>query len=489
LKLGYKSRLETAKKFRYPAAEQWYEHCHAEKYPAFGKHEQGGRMDLLVTVSLSGLRFARTVGSVLVVLTLVLGFGCVAVFAAAGDRDSSFDGDGIRIVARSGNDRGQAVAIQQNDGKIVVAGYTNIFGSNDVLVMRFNTNGSFDTTFNSGQPQVVRRTGDDRGQAVAIQSDGKIVVAGSTDVFGTTDLLVMRFNVNGSLDATFDNDGVFVLARSGTEFGRAIAIQSSGRPGEKIVVVGDTDTFGSKDVFVLRLNLNGSVDNSFAGAGTQIIRRTGTEQAEAVAVRANDRLVIAGTTDVLGTNDVFALQLNANGTLDGTFGDRGISIIDRTSDDRGNSVALRSDERIVVAGSTNVFGTTDFFVVQLTATGGLDQSFFPTRARRTTVRGGVRTIEQAGEDSAQAVRVQPDGKIVLAGSSTLFGLNDFMVVRLNPNGSLDTTFDRDGRQLAGPSGENRAQAVALQADQKIVVVGHTDTFDVSDIEVMRFLGQ
>jgi uncharacterized delta-60 repeat protein len=378
--------------------------------------------------------------------------------------------------------------IQQNDGKIVVAGYTNVFGPNDVLVARLNGNGSFDATFNGGQPQIVRSTGDDRGQAVALQSDGKIVVAGYTDVFGTIDLLVMRFNGNGSLDLTFSDDGVFVLPRSGTEFGRAVTIQSSGGPGEKIVVVGETDTFGTKDVFALRLNLDGSVDNSFASSGTQTVRLSGNEQAEAVTVRANDRLVIAGTTDDLGTNDVFVLQVNANGTLDRTFGTGGISIVRRTSDDRGNGVALRADGRIVVAGATDAFGTSDFFVVQLNANGRLDQSFFPTRSRRR-VSGGVRTIEQIGEDTAQEVSVQPDGKIVLAGASTFFGLNDFMVVRLNPNGSLDTTFNLNGKRLAGPSGENRAQALALQADQKIVAVGHTDTFDVSDIEIMRFLGQ
>lgn len=446
-------------------------------------------MNLSLAVSLCSSRSRRSVANLLVALTLVFGLDVVAVFAAAGDLDLSFDGDGIRILSRSGNERGQAVAIQQDDSKIVVAGYSNVFGSNDVLVTRLNENGSVDATFNGGQPQVVSRTGDDRGQAVALQSDGKIVVAGYTNVFGTTDILVMRFNPTGSLDPTFSNGGVFVLRRTGAEFGQAVAIQSKGQPGEKIVVVGDTDNFGTKDAFVLRLNLDGRVDNTFANSGTQtVVRRTGNEQPQAVAVRGDDRLVVAGTTDGLGTNDVFVLQLNANGTLDGTFSAGGVSIVDRASDDRGNGVALRPDGRIVVAGSTDVFGTTDFFVVQLNARGGLDQSFSPTRARRG-VRGGVRTIEQTGEDRAQAVIIQPDGKIVLAGVSTLFGLNDFMLVRLNSNGSLDTTFDRDGRQLAGPFGENRAQALASQVDQKIVVVGHTDTFDVSDLEVMRFLGQ
>jgi len=165
---------------------------------------------------------------------------------------------------------------------------------------------------------------------VAVQRDGKIVVVGSTDIFGTQDILVMRFNADGSLDPSFNFGGVFILRRDGTEeHGRAVAIQSN----SQIVVVGDTDTFGTKDVFVLRLNQDGSVDSSFANAGLQIfIQSPGDEQAEAVALRGDDRIVVAGTTNTLGTNDIFALQLEANGNLDGTFINSGISIVNRTSD-------------------------------------------------------------------------------------------------------------------------------------------------------------
>jgi len=103
---------------------------------------------------------------------------------------------------------------------------------------------------------------------------------------------------------------------------------------------------------------------------------------------------------------------------------------------------------------------------------------------------GIRVITRPGDDRGQAVAVQPiDGKIVVGGYTDRFGLNDFLVMRFSGNGVLDTTFDIDGIRVVGPSGENLANALALQTDQKIVLVGNTDTFDSNDFEVMRFLGQ
>src|SRR5215470_10979041 len=120
-----------------------------------------------------------------IVFVLFLLCDAQPVFAAAGDLDLSFNNGGIRIIEQFGDNRGQAVAIQKTDGKIVVAGQTNASGNNDIMVLRLNVNGSLDTTFNNGQPQVVSQSGEDFGQAVALQNDGKIVVAGTTNTFGT----------------------------------------------------------------------------------------------------------------------------------------------------------------------------------------------------------------------------------------------------------------------------------------------------------------
>jgi len=456
-------------------------------------------MNPRAAISQLSIQWQRVLLGLPVVVSIFLGSSVGVVFAA-GALDSSFDNDGIRIVTQSGDNRGQAVAIQPTDAKIVIAGYTNTFGTNDVMVVRLNSNGSFDSTFNNGQARMVNRSGDDRGLAVALQSDGKIVVAGYTNIFGTNDVLVMRFNSDGSLDSTFNfsnlggipSGGVQVVNRGGDDRAKALAIRSDG----KIVVAGTSTAFGSTDVLVLRLNANGNVDTTFNNGGSQIISRTGEDQACAIALQSDGKIVVAGYTNTLGSNDVLAVRLNANGGLDTTFNTSnlgghvsgGIQIISQTGDDRGQAVALQSDGKVVIAGQTDRFGNKDIQVVRLNPNGSVDLTFNPgnTPAGPT---GGIAVASQNGNDQGQAVALQTDGKIVVGGYTDRFGLNDFLVMRFNSNGTLDTTFDGDGVRVVGLSGDNRANALALQADKKIVVVGNTDTFDVNDFAVMRFLGQ
>jgi len=453
------------------------------------------------TLSLLDTQLRRTLGNLLAVLALFFSCNVGAVFAAAGALDSSFDGDGIRIVTQPKDNRGQAVAIQPTDGKIVIAGYTNTFGSNDVMVLRLNDNGSLDGTFNGGQARIVSRFGDDRGLAVALQSDGKIVVAGYTNLFGTNDILVMRFNADGSLDTTFNfsnlggrpSGGVKIVDRGGDDRAKAITIQSDG----KIVVAGTSTVFGSNNVLVLRFNANGSLDTTFNNGGSQIIKRTSDDRACAVALQRDGKIVVAGYTNALGSNDIQVLRFNTNGGLDTTFntsnvGGRvtgGIQVVSQFGDDRGQAIALQSDGKVVVAGWTDRFGDKDIQVVRLNSNGSLDLTFNPSNTQAGLVGGSVVVRQSRSNDQGQAVALQTDGKVVVGGYTDRFGLNDFLVMRFNSNGVLDTTFDGDGIRIVDSFGNNQANALALQADKKIVVVGHTDTSDVNDIEVMRFLGQ
>ena len=457
-------------------------------------------MNPYAAFSLLNTQRQHFISGLLIVVVTLFHYGAPTAFAA-GELDASFDFDGIRVITRPGNDRGQAVAIQPADGKIVIAGYTSTFGSDDdVMVVRLDSDGSLDSTFNGGQPRVVIRFGNDRVLAAALQSDGKIVVAGYTDTFGTNDVLVMRFDNNGSLDTTFNvgniggipSGGIQIVNRGGDERAKAIAIQSDG----KIVVAGTSTAFGSTDAMIVRLNADGSLDPTFNNGGSQIINRTGEDQICAVVLQGDGKIVVAGYTNRLGSNDVLAARLNVNGGLDTTFNTRivggrvtgGTQVINLTGDDRGQAAALQSDGKIVIAGHTDRFGDRDIQVVRLNGDGTVDLTFNPsiTPAGPT---GGVAVVRQTGNDQGQAVALQTDGKIVVGGFTDRFGLNDFLVMRFSDNGALDPTFDIDGIRAVGPSGENRANALAIQTDQKIVLVGNTDTFDSNDFEVMRFLGQ
>ena len=132
------------------------------------------------TFSLLDTQWQRFVSGLLIVVATLFHYDTPAAFAAAGALDASFDIDGIRVITRPGNDRGQAVAIQPTDGKIVIAGYTSTFGSDDdVMVVRLDSNGSLDSTFNGGQARVVSRFGNDRVFAAALQSDiHRVLLAG-----------------------------------------------------------------------------------------------------------------------------------------------------------------------------------------------------------------------------------------------------------------------------------------------------------------------
>jgi uncharacterized delta-60 repeat protein len=245
------------------------------------------------TFSLLDTQWQRFVSGLLIVVATLFHYDTPAAFAA-GELDASFDTNGIRVITRSGNDRGQAVAVQLTDGKIVIAGYTSTFSSDeDVMVVRLDSNGSLDSTFNGGQARVVSRFGNDRVLAAALQSDGKIIVAGYTDTFGMNDVLVMRFDSNGSLDSTFNvgniggipSGGIQIVNRGGDERAKAIAIQSDG----KIVVAGTSTAFGSTDAMIVRLNADGSLDSTFNNGGSQIINRTGEDQISAVVRKVMGR--------------------------------------------------------------------------------------------------------------------------------------------------------------------------------------------------------
>ena len=259
--------------------------------------------------------------------------------AAGGDLDPAFDGDGRRIVFSSTTeDRGLAVALQTN-GKIVVVGDTDFFGTADALVMRFDLNGRADSTFDNDGRRIYDEPGaEDHGQAVAVQANGKLVVAGYSNLFGTNDALILRFNDNGALDRTFDNDGRRIFISNGDERIQAVAVQSSDG---KIVAAGHTNFFGTNDILVLRFHADGRLDSSLAGDGGLVLNLPANDFVQAVALQPDKKIVVAGYTNVFGDNDFAVTRFNENGSLDTTFDGDGRQIIRSFGgDDRAQALAL-----------------------------------------------------------------------------------------------------------------------------------------------------
>ena len=416
--------------------------------------------------------------------------------AAAGDLDTSYNGTGINVSdLGTGTDRAAAVAAQ-SDGKTVVVGWADVgdAGSDQLVVLRYNVDGTLDNSFSTdGVDTQDVSTSADYGYGVAVYPnagsahDGKIVAVGYG--YGTThDIIVLRYNPDGTLDTSFDDDGKVLLdvgtALSSTpgtqDFARSVALQSDG----KIMVAGKS----GDEVAVVRFNTDGTLDSSFDtdGVVTTVVG-TGRSWAYSVGVQSDGKIVLAaeakapafGSALSSTQNDFAVVRYNSNGTLDTSFGldydndstPDGFAITQlpnssqllQNNIDRPRSLALQTDGKILVGGYANY----DPAVVRYNSDGTLDTSFSSD---------GIMTVPAfvgaGGSEETHGMALQSDGKIV-------FGYSRYDVhakaslLRFDSNGELDTTFGGgDGNALlALGSIKDFGNAVAVLPSGTIVIVG------------------
>jgi uncharacterized delta-60 repeat protein len=338
-------------------------------------------------------------------------FGLVR-YRADGSLDASF-GDHGKVFTNFSTHRDAANGVAlQGDGKIVVVGTVQRETARGATVgkfavARYDTGGTLDPTFGGGDGKVTFRFSDggsDEGNAVAIQADGSIVVAGSSDRFcACTAFALARLTAAGSLDATFGGDGrVTTRFRGGAE-ARGLAIAPSG----KIVVVGglvpESDRFD-----VARYQTGGTLDDSFSGNGKASVNvGRGGEEAMGVAVRPDASIVVAGYTDYPSDFDSFIgkfalVGFAPNGTLDAAFGTKGV-VTTRFGPQTAAAyaMALQTNGRMVLVGAARG----DFALARYLPDGSIDRSFGGD--------GRIRT-DFGANASAAAVDVR-SGKIAVAG--------------------------------------------------------------------------
>ena len=286
--------------------------------------------------------------------------------------DPSF-GTGGKVVTPVGSsdDNAYSMAIQA-DRRIVVAGRSSNGSTSDFALARYNTNGTLDTAFN-GTGKVVTPIGSGGvAFAVAIQSDGRIVAAGRTNNGSNADFALARYNTNGTLDTTFNGTGkVTTPIGSGDDIGDSVAIQSDGR----IVVAGYSHNGVDYDIALVRYNANGTLDTTFNGTG-KVVTPIGSihDQAFSVAIQTDGHIVVAGQSASEGQGTDFALaRYNTNGTLDTTFNGTGIVVTPiGTREDVAWSVAIQTDGRILAAGFSNNGLDFDFAFARYNTNGTLD---------------------------------------------------------------------------------------------------------------------
>ncbi len=394
-------------------------------------------------------------------------------FAAPGDLDPSFGAGGKQTLNFGGTDRGTHVALTP-DGRIVVVGSTDATGSGDFAVARFDSNGTPDSSFGAGGKVTLGTQAgvNDIGGGVVVLPSEQIVVSGQGNA--SKDFVTKRLNANGSLDTTFAAGGTSVVNFGGTDAVNAMVSQPDG----KLVLVGSTSATGGGDFAIARLNGDGTPDTSFSGDGKQTVNFGGVDTAVAVAIAPDGGIVVVGQG---GANqDLAAVRLNPDGSVDTSFAPAtsGKAYVDFNGNDAATGVALQPDGKIVMVGATSAVAAGDFAVARLNADGSLDTTF--------SGDGKLTLGYNAPNEQALAVAIQQNGRIVVFGQGD--ANHDFVLSRLETNGSIDTSFGSSGTIAVDFGGFEYDGDIALAPDGNLVIAGSTNVTDGGDFALARIQG-
>jgi uncharacterized delta-60 repeat protein len=345
---------------------------------------------------------------------ILIGSSQIARYNANGTLDTSFGSGGHTTNAFNAD----AIALQpQANGpsKILAAGnISSPKGYGEFAVDRYNANGTLDTTFGKKGEVVTDLGGTITSlESMVVDSAGRILVAGYTNATGAGYVAALvRYNANGSLDTTFGSGGKLITSiqdqNSGTIDG--LALQADG----KIVLAAcGTDPSKHTQVFeVARFNTNGTLDSTFGTGGVVTTLVGGADQFGGLAIQADGKIVVAGI-ETAGVNSVYPFYLvryNTDGTLDNTFGSSGVVSLTNPPGvmPTPHGVAVQSDGSIVVGGDMGdpVTQKDAFFAVRVSPSGALETSYGD---------GGAAWVDAGGGGGAKAIALQPDGALLVVG--------------------------------------------------------------------------
>lgn len=347
---------------------------------------------------------------------------------------------------------------------LLLAGASHLAANPGDLDTTFGTNGKVITDIAAATDQVA---------AIALQADGKIVAAGVS----SSDFAVARYNPDGSLDPSFGTGGITTYDFDGfPDRARALAIQQDG----KIVVVGESNVNALQDFGIVRFNSDGSLDGSFGAGGVVTTDfNQGNDYAFAVAIQADGKIVVGGDVSVGGLFYFGIARYDTNGALDSSFGVGGK--FNNFANGSALAIAIQGDGKIVAAGTVISGGSNpDFGVARYNTNGTLDTTFNGT-GEATTDFNGI-------SDAVGGLALQPDGKVIVAGSALVSGTYDFALIRYNSDGTLDTSFGSGGKVSTDFALlADYATSVAVQSNGAIVAAGQATTSAApEDTAVVRY---
>lgn len=424
---------------------------------------------------------------------LALTFGCIPfwVNAQAGALDLSFSSDGIVTVDVGGNDVLQAVTLDE-DQNIYAAGYAVVGAGpyKDICVAKFTPAGALDPVF-GGDGIVTTDLGgnfDDLAYAIAMQPDGKIVVAGSTYDGTGNKMCILRYRADGSLDPAFSSDGKLIIDFGGPDdAARGIIIMGDGAiyvGGYRMEEV--TATMYRRNFAAVRVTTTGEFDAAFGGDGKVATLFSEDRHASgfSMGVQPDGKVIMAGYSYVgTSANYQYALvRYNTDGSLDNTFdGDGMVLVPTGTALGEANAIQIQVDNKIVIAGKEWVGFDTDFSLIRFNENGTLDNTFGT---------GGITQITYGtGEEEAfTGLAMEWDGGIVATGYKGNGTDRETVIMRFLANGTLDPAFGTGGKVNSNFSAEaDQGYAVIVQPDGKFLVAGYADGGPDNDLAVMRYL--
>lgn len=392
--------------------------------------------------------------------------------------DSTFGMGGVSIVDLNGYEGIWSSAIQP-DGKIVLTGWATRYlnSSTDITLVRFNSNGIFDSTFNSGNLISVNQSSWEGAYSIIRDSlSGALFVVGRYYNGLTWDFILAKFDSSGVLDNSFGNNGFVTRDEGGDDRAFSVALQDDG----KILICGLTTAVGW-DFAILRFLPDGSPDSSFGDGGITIKDvAISDDVAYSIKVQEENKIIVCGWTYGNG-GDFVLMRFNERGMLDNTFGNRGIVITDLYNKyNTSHSVTLSNGGKYIVAGygykenKTN----TDIIIAKYNNDGSIDSTFGESGFSFTDIN--------QSDELAWFVATQEDGKIVVTGYTKSDTSKSVLTIRLNPDGSPDDDFALNGIAVTPVYGiDEEGRTLSIQRDGKILVSGYASNGQNTDIFVLR----
>lgn len=417
-------------------------------------------------------------------ISLLILFCSSIIKGQDGKLDNSFSGDGKQTNVIGSGDCSASDLLVLPDGKFIVVGYGDNNGDQNMAVVKYNSDGSFDNTFNGNGKLFINTNGRGAGESILLLPNGNILIGGFNDKINNDQIVLVMIDQNGNLINEFSSDGILIIDNLMIQ---NEAFNSILYADERIYISGNSYNGLNTQAIIIALDIHGEMITSFGEDGIKTVDVNGKSTISTCMIYLNDseKLLIAGryqTEDGNG-HQLFISKFNKNGEIDTTFHTAGFYFDEYLSLTTSEITALveQNDNKLVVVGKVQFI---KLFAIRLLENGNPDSTFG---------ENGVAIPDFGNEiTSFNSVIIQPDNKLLIAGGSTDDNpiYKDFAVVRLLPNGEKDNTFSDDGIVLTNMRNGNYDDEIissSLQSDGKLLTIGgSTDINFTSAFAIARY---